>query len=148
MWGRLIANPNEQIPPAERKREVEEALQIFRQFGDLWGESDALAVLSEVNLALQNYDEAIATGEAALEMIRTLKDSRSWEALVRTLVQAYQAVGQDNRVQAIQREYEQFSARQNSARRSRPRFFYAFVAGADYGALPVLHEERRCFGER
>lgn len=148
MWGRLIANPDEQIPPAQRKREVEEALQIFRQFDYSWGESDALAVLSEVNLALQNYDEAIATGEAALEMIKTLKDSRSREALVQTLVQAYQAVGQDNRVQAIQREYEQFSARQNSARRSRTRFSYGFVAGADYGALPVLHEERRCFGKR
>lgn len=148
MWGRLIANLDEQIPPAERKREVEEALQIFRQFGDPWGESDALTILSEVNLALQNYDEAIATGEAALKMIGSLKDLRSWETLERTLVQAYRAVGQDNRAQSIQREYEQFSARQNSARRSRPRFSYGFVTGADYGALPVLHEERRCFGKR
>ncbi|MBW4679596.1 MAG: tetratricopeptide repeat protein [Microcoleus vaginatus WJT46-NPBG5] len=148
LWSHLIEEGTEKMSPAQRKLMVEEALQIYRQLDYPWGESDALVALSEINLALQDYSQAIAAGEAALEMVRTLKDSRNQESLVQTLVQAYLAAGQDNQAQAIWKNYEQYQARQGSSSRSRPRFsYYGFAMGANSEMLPVLHEERRCFGE-
>ncbi|MBD2066263.1 hypothetical protein H6F93_01750 [Leptolyngbya sp. FACHB-671] len=148
LWGHLIEDGAEKMSPTQRKPMVEEALQIYRQLDYPWGESDALVALSEVNLALKDYSQAIANGEAALEMVRSLRDSRSQESLIQTLVQAYLAVGQDSQAQVIQRDYEQFSARQRSSHLARPRFSYGFAMGASYEMLPVLHQERHCFGER
>lgn len=147
LWGRLIAEGSETIPPAQKKLMLEEALQIFRTFGYSWGESDALADLSAINLTLEDYTEAIAAGEAALEMAKILGDWRTPESLIQTLVQAYRAIGREDRAVVLQRDYEKFSAEQDEQRLSRPRFFYRFTEGTDYGMLTVLHDERRCLGK-
>ena len=124
---------------------LEEALLIFRQIGDVWGEIDTLVSLTRVTSAQANYQAAISFGEAALELSTASNAPRSQEAIFPILIQAYRETGQDSRAEVIQSNYQQASAQSELEPSIRPTFWYGFAISYPYETLAAVHQQRACF---
>ncbi|MEM0981627.1 MAG: tetratricopeptide repeat protein [Cyanobacteria bacterium P01_H01_bin.58] len=143
-WAVLSNRSAENPPLSQQQVMLEEALQIFRQIGDRWGEMDALKELSRITLDQANYEAAIAYGEAAFELATTFNAPRTQEALLPILTEAYRETGQADQAEAIQRQYEQNMTQLDSMRDINPVFRYGFAVGYSYAILPVAHQQRVC----
>ena len=139
------SQPTDAIPLPQRQARLEEALQIFRQIGDVWGEIDTLVQLSQVAADQANYSAAIAFGEAAFALAMASNAPRSQEVIVPVLIQAYRETGQDERAEAVQRDYLQESAQSESEPSIQPIFYYGFAISYPYETLALAHQQRACF---
>ncbi|MEM0980185.1 MAG: tetratricopeptide repeat protein [Cyanobacteria bacterium P01_H01_bin.58] len=143
-WAISTGRSTENPPLPEQQVRLEEALPIFHQVGDRWGEMDALKELSRITLDQSNYEAAIAYGEAAFELATTFNAPRTQEALLPILMQAYREAGQANQAEAIQRQYEQNMIQLDSIREINPVFRYGFAVGYSYAILSIEHQQRVC----
>lgn len=70
MRANLLANRSEW--EGDATRDADEALEIYRRFGDLWGIADALAARGEAYERKGEYGRAVADFEAAIESAERL----------------------------------------------------------------------------
>ncbi|MEO1093465.1 MAG: tetratricopeptide repeat protein [Cyanobacteria bacterium J06638_28] len=143
-WAVLSNRSTENPDLPQQQVRLEEALQIFRQIGDRWGEMDALKELSRITLDQSNYEAAVAYGEAAFELATTFNAPRTQEALLPILSEAYRETGQTDQGEEIQRQYARNMAQLDSTKDVNPIFRYGFAVGYSYEILPVAHQQRVC----
>lgn len=137
-------NDAEPVPLADQQTMLMEALQLFRQIGDRWGEMDTLLELSKIALTQANYREAIRLGEEALALAKTYQAPNYHGAIVSTIVDAYKAAGQTTQAEAVQQAYERSAAQLDDSAISSSTFWYGFAANSSLPMLDAAHLQRIC----
>lgn len=104
---------------------LEQALSLYRQAGDRYGEINALSMLSSAYLSLDNRDRAFETAREALDLSIRFRSVFTLEvALERLNAACCRDLGQQEFVQLIEAEATHMQNQLYTSLHSRRRFNY------------------------